>query len=168
MTTIEPGVVERLVERLRQLAAQIDPLLVGGCDAALLLEAAAFVDRYAKLPLETEAAINELRSYANEMPDTVRERHLHDIATLLAQQQARIGEMKGDLVAAREISVIIERRASAGDDRIRRLEGAIQAMAAAIRPLRVQGEDYIWRPAARVLELADDAILDRTLAKDQP
>ena len=63
--------------------------------------------------------------------------------------------------AALDIALIERQRMLACEARIKRLESAVQAMAAAVRPLSSQGEDYIWRPVDRALKIADAAILDR-------
>jgi hypothetical protein len=63
---------------------------------------------------------------------------------------------------ARDVLLLaMEARATADYRRIRRLTGAIQAMANAVSPLRNQGEDRVWRPVQRALDIAHEAILDR-------
>ncbi len=73
-----------------------------------------------------------------------------------------------ELEAARALAVIDQTRANADRERIHRLEGAIQAMAALVQPLKKQGEDRIWRPVRRLLDIADAAILDRWPAPPSP
>lgn len=82
------------------------------------------------------------------------------------QSQATIDELVGALrrlQAAEEIAVVQHQRQVADDLRIKQLEGAIQEMCAAIRDLEKQGEDRIWRPVKRALEIADRAIAPDTI-----
>lgn len=80
LSTVLPAEIAGAVEGLRNLAAQIDPLLVGGKDAVLLLEAATLIERLATSQAETrrqaleEAAnradgVMEARAKGNEFAD---------------------------------------------------------------------------------------------------
>ena len=70
--------------------------------------------------------------------------------------------------AAHRLLLVAQRRTISDQARIRTLESAIQEMCGNIRGLASQGEDYIWRPVQRALNIADAAIAPDPARRETP